>query len=304
MGKFENKLKFLFNYFKYLKNPFTVLLFKFAFKKSCTIKLKNSNVKLNLTSVGALDQLMGALPSAVKNGRFDGLVKYIKDLCNDVEVVFIDDIKYYNAYSTNFKKEHNQNYNVVLNEYFCEDDWNTIDFKNRFVIDIGANVADRTLYFAKHGANVIGFEPVKHLYELGLDNISLNPELKENITFINKAVGRGKGILSIENMNSTGDYINQNDSYDVEVITITDVLNDYNFTPDILKMDCEGCEFEIILNEDLTMFNDIIFEHHSGSVGKDYNLLIEKLKKENFKINTFISNSDNFDKVGMIHAYK
>ena len=69
-------------------------------------------------------------------------------------------------------------------------------------------------------------------------------------------------------------------------------------------MDCEGCEFEIILNEDLTMFNDIIFEHHSGMVGKDYNVLIEKLKKENFKINRFPVAINNFDEIGIIHAYK
>ena len=74
--------------------------------------------------------------------------------------------------------------------------------------------------------------------------------------------------------------------------------------PDVLKMDCEGCEFEIILNEDLSMFNDIIFEHHAVLVGKDCNILIEKLEKENFKINIFTSVTDDFDEVGMIHAYK
>ena len=76
--------------------------------------------------------------------------------------------------------------------------------------------------------------------------------------------------------------------------------------PDVLKMDCEGCEFEIILNEDLSMFNDIIFEHHSHITGKNYNILIEKLKKENFKINVMQCNGINmsFDKQGLIHAYK
>ena len=71
-------------------------------------------------------------------------------------------------------------------------------------------------------------------------------------------------------------------------------------------MDCEGCEFEIILNEDLSMFNDIIFEHHSEIVGKDHILLIEKLEKENFKINRRVTHSvgKKFDKIGIIHAYK
>ena len=71
-------------------------------------------------------------------------------------------------------------------------------------------------------------------------------------------------------------------------------------------MDCEGCEFEIILNEDLTMFNEIVFEHHSKMVGKDYKPLIEKLEKEGFKINTYevAASKQSFDDIGIIHAYK
>ena len=90
------------------------------------------------------------------------------------------------------------------------------------------------------------------------------------------------------------------------MITIKDILNDYDFSPDILKIDCEGCEFEIILNEDLSMFNDIIFEHHSELTGKDYKLLIHELKKQGFKINTYITHiaTKSFDDVGIIHAFK
>ena len=299
------KLKFLFDYFKYLKNPFSALAFKFGFKKNCFVKFKNLNGEINLTSIVALDKLMDAL-DIVKNDKINNMVKYVEEIDNDSEFVCIDNIKYYNVYNSHFKKENAHDYSMCITEYFSDDEWDMIDFQNRFVIDIGANVADTTLYFAKNGANVIGFEPVKHLYDLGIMNISVNPNLKNNITFINKAVGGKKGMLSIGNMESADAYVNQNDSYDVEVITIKDVLEDYNFTPDILKMDCEGCEFEIILNEDLTMFNDIIFEHHSEMVGKDYNLLIEKLKQENFKINTWPCNASNksFDKIGIIHAYK
>lgn len=43
-------------------------------------------------------------------------------------------------------------------------------------------------------------------------------------------------------------------------------LDEYDFSPNILKMDCEGCEFGII-------------EHHSKFFNKYYNVLIGILKK-------------------------
>ena len=299
------KLKHFCEYFKYLKNPISALAFKFGLKKNCVVKFKNTTDEINLTSIDVLNHVMGVLPS-VKSDKWDGFIKYVTGIAKDNEFVVVDDIKYYNTRNSSFKKEHDYYYATHIHEHFTDDDWDMVNFKDRHVIDIGANVADSALYFAKNGANVIGFEPVKHIYELGIDNIAINPKLKNNIVFVNKGVGGKRGEISIENNRSTRGYMDQNATYDIEVITINDVLNDYNFTPDILKMDCEGCEFEIILNEDLSMFNDIIFEHHSEIVGKDYNLLIEKLKQENFKINTQLTNSvgESFDKIGLIHAYK
>lgn len=69
---------------------------------------------------------------------------------------------------------------------------NIIDYQDRYVIDIGGNIGDTALYFAKSGANVISFEPVKHLYELAVENVNLNPTLKDKITFVNKAIGGKK----------------------------------------------------------------------------------------------------------------
>ena len=53
-----------------------------------------------------------------------------------------------------------------------------------------------------------------------------------------------------------------------------------------------------------TTFNDIIFEHHYKIVGKDYNLLIDKLKSEGFKIKKMTYGSTDFEDMGLIHAYK
>ena len=127
--------------------------------------------------------------------------------------------------------------------------------------------------------------------------------MSKNIVFINKAVGAKQGKLDI--IDTVEDYVNDDvNSYEIEVITIEDVLNDYEVTPDILKMDCEGCEFGIIENSDLTMFNEIVFEHHTMLMGKDYNILINKLKSNNFKIKTYPISTQNFEDVGLIYAYK
>lgn len=102
------------------------------------------------------------------------------------------------------------------------------------------------LYISLKRAEVIGFEPVRHIFELGLENISLNEYLKDQITFVNKAVGIKKGQLELT-AQTIESYIDT-DTYAIEVTTLPDIFNEYDFTPDILKMDCEGCEFEIILN--------------------------------------------------------
>lgn len=298
------KIKYLLNYFKYLRNPISALKFKFGLAKECNIKIKYIDAEIHIDNMTALNRLMYLLTISKKE-KYPELIDYINELNNDNTIVNINNIQYINVFNSTFKEKYPFNFEICIEEYFSDDEWDMLALNNRNIIDIGANVGDTALHFAKNGANVIAFEPVKHLYNLGLENINLNSELKEKIKFVNKGVGGKKGKLNIETV-STKSYINSNDNYEIEVITIQDVLDNYNFPPDILKMDCEGCEFEIIANSDLSMFNDIVLEHHAEIAGKDYKPLIKKLENQNFKINTFpcYASKKPFEKIGIIHAYK
>lgn len=297
------KIKDFLDYFRYIKNPIEALKFKFGLINTCNLKIKDTDYEITLHHVSSIDKLMNLIPIVSKKKIFEFL-KCIEDIDTDKEYIIVNGINFINIQNSNFIKNKKHEYIIHLNEFFTDDEWSMIDFKNRHVIDVGSNIGDTPLYFAKKGARVIGFEPVKHLHELGLKNLQINEKLSERIILVNKGVGGKRGTLTYQS-NSVQGYTDEN-SYEMEIISMQDLLNDYDFTPDILKMDCEGCEFEVILNNDLTMFNDIIFEHHSKNTGKDYKPLIEKLKKEGFEINKYpvtVSRQD-FDDIGIIHAYK
>lgn len=297
------KITCLIDYFKYIENPFEALKFKFGLKNNCNLKLKNSEDSIYLTNVISINKLMNLIP-IISNEKINDFLKYIRDIDEDKETININGINFINVYNSKFMENKIHEYNTHLEEFFTDDEWNMINFKGRHVVDIGGNVGDTPLYFAKKGAEVISFEPVKHLHELAIKNINLNQNYSNKILLVNKGVGGKRGILSYKS-NSVQGYASE-ESYNMEIISVQDLLNDYNFTPDILKMDCEGCEFEIIENNNLTMFNDIIFEHHSKIAGKDFEPLIEKLKIQGFKINTYpvIAAKQKFKDIGIIHAFK
>ena len=67
------KVRFLIDYFKYLKNPISALLFKFGFKKECEIKIKNSQDTIVLKTELALNRLM-ILLTTTKHNKYQSLL--------------------------------------------------------------------------------------------------------------------------------------------------------------------------------------------------------------------------------------
>ena len=301
----KKKIKYLLDYFRYLDNPIHALMFKFGLIKSGKIIIKKNEVILN--NISSLNMLMDKIKLIPEN-RLENYLKYIEQIDNEDMYILIDNIKFININTPEFIKHHKYHIVAHLDEFYTDDSLHIINYSNRHVIDLGGNIGDTALFFANEGADVISFEPVKHLYDIAVKNVELNPKLKNKITLVNKGVGGKRGKLEFDS--PMIESYRDSDSTEMEIITLSDLLEDYTFTPDILKMDCEGCEYEIILKNDLSIFNEIIFEHHSKIANYDYNILVDELRKQGFKIKFIDSIAEplemgwTFEDIGMIYAYK
>ena len=153
------------------------------------------------------------------------------------------------------------------NEY----DFN-IDFKEGdIVIDIGANVGMVSILLAKKFPflKIYSFEPLKENYDNFIKNIELNNIPKGVITAENKAVTKDGRLItmSINRANkggsSTTDVISVNsimtkENSQVESITLEEIFKKYNINKlKLLKIDCEGSEYEILYNVNTDILNNI-----------------------------------------------
>ena len=153
------------------------------------------------------------------------------------------------------------------NEY----DFN-IDFKEGdIVIDIGANVGMVSILLAKKFPflKIYSFEPLKENYYNLLKNIELNNIPNGIITAENKAVTKDGRLItmSINSANkggsSTTDVISINsimtkENSQVESITLEEIFKKYNINKlKLLKIDCEGSEYEILYNVNTDILNNI-----------------------------------------------
>lgn len=130
------------------------------------------------------------------------------------------------------------------------------------VLDIGANIGMVSIYLAKNYPflKIYAFESTRKNYQSFLKNIQLN-HIPDSIIFAeNKAVTKDGPMLSINiNPNNTGGYslsevvankvtICENE-LDIPLITLTEIFQQHNIDQlKLLKIDCEGSEYEILYN--------------------------------------------------------
>jgi len=171
-------------------------------------------------------------------------------------------------------------------EVFDGHAYDNIDVYGREVVDIGANVGDSSIYFALKGARkVVGVEPLPNVYALAIENVKLN-HLEGRIFLINAALGSKSGKIKVPCNTSTYrsngfSTLKSKGECEVPIVTLSEVMKQISESY-LLKMDCEGCEFDVILNnyEHVRTFEKLLIEYHSKFTGIKYTKLIDKLSKD------------------------
>ncbi len=239
---------------------------------------KNNNINVILTDGSRYEwdykkiRFYTLLPRNLKNKEF------INNYNNNSDYIMVKFNKeYIKLYGVN---EGNGDISCV----FINNDYKFLNPENEFIIDIGANIGDSSIYFALNNAKkVIALEPYPYSYNFALKNININ-NLNDKIILLNAGYGEDSEIKVDENKitNAATDLVQSNKGKSIKIYSLKTLINSYGLDNDLLlKMDCEGCEYNL-LNEDcdiLKKFKRIQLEYHHG-----YNKLINKLRENNFNV--------------------
>ena len=146
---------------------------------------------------------------------------------------------------------------------------------------------------------VFAVEPYPGAFAEMLDNIRLN-NMESVIIPVNAGLASKPGKVCVNNVgidatgfiyHGPGDCPNT-----VPAVTLSELINRFNIDPSdaVLKIDCEGCEFDIIPNdyEHVRLFRELIFEYHYPGFNRLDDLLVilnrdYKCKVRGYKIKDY-----------------
>jgi FkbM family methyltransferase len=117
--------------------------------------------------------------------------------------------------------------------------------------DIGANIGAYTLVASEQAlARVYAFEPHPATFKLLTENIAING--RDNIKALNLALGNQEG--TVDFLGEYGSPLNRvvadghilQNTIKVPMRRAADICRDYNVSPDFVKVDVEGFEYEVL----------------------------------------------------------
>ena len=181
--------------------------------------------------------------------------------------------------------------------------------ENDVIIDVGGHIGLFALYASLKCPNgkIISIEPHPQNFLLLKENMA-NSKLKE-IVFINKAITNSNREIDlfIDSLDDSAHsiYGNGKNSMKIKSTTLENIMTENQISKcNMLKMDCEGAEFEIIesLSDDqLFKIEKLCFEYHlKGNSISSLEILKNRLEKMSYNVNIKPTN----DFLGMLYAKK
>ncbi len=168
----------------------------------------------------------------------------------------------------------------------CGGDYDDIPVYEKTVIDIGSNIGDSSIFFSLRGAKqVIGFEPFPKNYNLSIQNVNENNLSQKILTNLAGCSSKNTTITIDPHFNSTAGtrLANFSKGVKVPIFTLDEIIKKFQVPKNsILKIDCEGCEYDIIYEsspETLKHFSYMKIEYHYG-----YKNLEKKLRNSGFQV--------------------
>lgn len=190
---------------------------------------------------------------------------------------------------------------MLVDEIFCQLQYSMTFAEPTIVFDVGMNVGIASLFFARNeNVSVIGFEPFARTFEQARRNIDMNPSERSRIVAYNYGLAgsncRMAARYSFEcnRLASTAisARIQGGQLEEVELRSIAEVITELNCvtlgTRLVLKLDCEGSEFEIIdalhSNDMLRIFSVILLEYHLEQDADQLERLVRQLEATGFTV--------------------
>ena len=178
--------------------------------------------------------------------------------------------------------------------------------KGAVVIDVGANVGTFSIFAARTGGVVYSLEPASANFSYLISNV----RRAGNIVPLNLACAAQSGPVTLDLTANPVSFSIKTTAIGgkretVTAITLSELFDRYKINGcDFLKLDCEGCEFDIILESEAVLFeriSRIVMEYHDH-LSKDFSHhdLLQRLKSLGFRTVSYGRNGS----CGMIAAIR
>lgn len=213
----------------------------------------------------------------------------------------------------------------ILGEVLCEGVYDLVCSHSAVIFDVGANVGFASIYFASTNPQTVIFacEPLDSTFEKATRNLNLNPKLTNRIVLGNFGLYSSDGLMKLtsapDKRGCSSVVIDQNKdgNSEVEVVNvemkkassfISQSIAEFPGRKVILKMDCEGSEYEILsdLCESgvIACLDAIVLEWHKVNFPKlDTEYLMELFKRHGFSV-FFRQRNMSTSECGMAYAFR